>query len=481
MDFAIQIYVIQTLKKFMNSNHTLQNIYKLSAFALPISVGALLNMVTSFIAMMMVAKIGKSELAAGALAMTTYITILTIVSTIFYAVSILIGHYKGQGKAFADIGKLTKNGIWLAVLLAVPAALLLWNADHILLLFKQDPHLVLLTRPYFHFAMLSIFPMLINTVIYQFHTGIGKANFTLKVSIINLPIIVLLSYGLVLGKFHLPQLGLGGVTCATFIVQCLLCIALLIYLSITKENKKYAIFSNGFWPDFALCKRIFFLGLPIGIQFGAELAAMTVTTYFMGYFGVIALASSQIVSQYNMLIVMIALGLSQALSILISEAYGKKQVDLVKQYIASAIMILVIFFIFIFALFLFAPHALIKLYLNVDDVNDQTLIHLATVFFSISGITMLIDSIRNILSGVLRGLHDSKAPMRIGVLCLWLISLPVSYVVAFTFNLGPVGLRIGFISGFLIASFLLWQRIKSKLHFIINDKKVDVVNVALME
>jgi len=55
----------------------------------------------------------------------------------------------------------------------------------------------------------------------------------------------------------------------------------------------------------------FSLGFPIGIQFGAELAAMTVATYFMGYFGVIALAASQIVSQYSLIVVMVTLGLSQ--------------------------------------------------------------------------------------------------------------------------------------------------------------------------
>src|SRR5690554_6717627 len=112
----------------MQTNSSFQIIRKIAAFTFPISMGALVNMVTGFIAMMMVGKISKLELAAGALAVATYMTLLTVVHTIFYAVSILISHYKGQNKSNTDIGELVKNGIYLAMFLAIPMSFILWNA-----------------------------------------------------------------------------------------------------------------------------------------------------------------------------------------------------------------------------------------------------------------------------------------------------------------------------------------------------------------
>jgi MATE family multidrug resistance protein len=441
---------------------------KVTIFALPISAGALLNMIASFGSMMMVANLGQAPLAAGALAVSTFLTIMTVVGTIFYAVGILISHGRGQGKSAAEIGEIVKNGFWLAVLLMLPAALILWHADKILLLLKQDPQLVALTHGYFHYAALLMVPFLCGSVMVQFFAGTGNPKFTLMTSAISLPAILLLAYGFILGNFGLPQLGLAGVTCASFIVQSIVCMSILIYMCWGKKPRQYRIFSGNFLPDWPLCKTIFLLGLPIGIQFGAELAAIAASTYFMGYFGVTALAASQISGQYSLLVVMIILGLSQALSVLSSEAYGKNNMPLVKQYLIASIYILLIFFAIVFLFFLFMPKMLIHFY--AGNLTDPVLIASAITFFAIAGITLLIDGVRNLFSGALRGLHDSKAPMHIGVICLWAVSLPASYLVGLTFNGGPVGLRIGFISGFLLAVLLLWARMRQKMHLITTER-----------
>jgi len=441
----------------------LKNIFKVATLAMPICANALVNMVASFFAMLMVGHLGKEALAAAALALTTYISIITLVTTIFYALSILISHYRGQEKSTAAIGELVRNGFWLALVLAIPCHFILWNIDKVLYFFGQDPMLISLTVGYFHIAGFSVFPVLIITVINQFFTGINNPRFLMFVSFITVPLIVLLSYGLILGNFGLPMLGLAGVMGATIIVQSMLCIGMLLYLMLSHRMKKYAIFTGSLLPKFELCKKIFFLGMPIGIQFGGELAAMTIATYFMGYFGVSALAAQQIVSQYSMLSIMIILGLSQALSILISEAYATKNTALIKKYIDSGLILLSVVFSVVILLFSFAPKYLIRPFLDHTDPVNFELVHWAIGLFIVGGITLFIDGIRHLFSGSLRGLHDSKAPMNIGLFCLWIVSLPIGYLCGFTFHGGPIGLRIGLMSGFILATIILWRRIKTKL------------------
>lgn len=436
---------------------------EVTLFALPLSMGGLVNMMASFVAMLVVARLGKIELAAGALAIPSFITIMTVVATVFYAVGILISHCRGQENAPKEIGELVRSGFWLAILLALPASIVIWNLDKILLLCKQNPQLVILTREYFHFAALSITPTLITMVISQFYTGIGNPRFTMITSLCSLPVVIILCYGFILGHWGFPALGLAGVSCAIFIGQTIVCIGALLYTVCVNKNKHYAIFSGMFLPNWKLCQRLFLLGMPIGLQFGSELAAMTLATYFMGYFGIIALASSQIVSQYTLLIVMVTLGLSQAVTVLVSVAYGKAQLDLIKQYLRAAMLILMIFFMVVFLFFFWLPEILIRPYLNIHNPDNSNMIKLATGLFAVSGVTLLVDGLRNIFSGALRGLHDSKLPMKVGISCLWLISLPVCYGVAFLCHGGPIGLRFGFLSGFVIATLLLWITIRNKI------------------
>lgn len=443
----------------MTQNTLLKNMSQVTLFALPISANGLINMAASFIAMLFVAERGQVELAAGAIAVPTYITINAVIGTIFYALGILISHTKTHENMLEETGHLVRNGLWMAVLLAVPSFFILFHIDKLLLLFKQDPALVQITRPYFYYSAFLAFPALITTVVAQFYTGIGNPRFVMMLSLISLPVTVALSYGLVLGKFHLPALGLAGIACSSLIVQSFFSIYLLLYLFFGKDVRKYHILANDWFPDWKVCKSIFSLGMPIGIQFGAELVAMTVSTYLMGYFGVIALASSQIVSQYVVLVIMIILGLSQALSLLISEAYSKQDFALIKQYIHSTVLVFLILLAFVCVLFYFFPRVLLGFYVDIHDPLNHELVHLTIIFFAISGVFLLVDGVRNLLSGALRGLHDTKGSMKLGIICLWMISLPASYLVGFTLNGGPVGLRIGFMTGFIVAVILLWRQL----------------------
>jgi multidrug resistance protein, MATE family len=448
----------------MQQKSMLHAIKTVTTLALPISASGIIQVMANFIAMMMVAKLGQEWLAAGALAVTTYIFIITITSTIFYSISILMGqHHSNHVKN----GLIVKNGLWCALFLACPAALLLWFADYILILFGQNHNLILLTKNYFHYASFGLFPLLINSVLAQFFAGSGRPKLTMFISLIQLPITISFAYCFVFGKYGFPMLGLGGISCATLIAQSLITLSVLILLYL--NDQKYQLFAKPILPDQEICKKILYLGLPVGLQFGGEMGAMSVATYLMGHLGVIALAASQVVSQYAVFVVMLKTGLTQALSILTSKTYNQKEfavsiTPIIKEYLHAAIIILCGIFIIVAILFCVFPLTLINLYVDEQRISPN-LIYLSSIFFKINTCILFMDGLRHLFSGTLRGLYDSQAPMRIGVISLWGISLPLSYLFGFTFNGGPIGLRIGFACGFCVATILLWQRLKKALGY----------------
>lgn len=439
-------------------------VQKIAVIALPISAGRLLHILATFIAMMMVAQLGKEYLAAGFLATSSTITILTLTSTIFYSVGIRIRYYRGQNAALSDIGLLVKNGFLIALVLAIPASLIISNLDKVLLLVHQDPQLVFLTRKYFLFAGIGMFPLLAMTVIGQFYVGIGKPRFALIIDLISFPLIILVSYALVLGHFGLPKLGLCGISLATLIVQSIILFATLVVIYCSHNNRPYELFKKSCVVNWEVCRGIFALGLPIGIQFGGELAAMAAAGYLMGYFGVDVLAAMQITGQYSIIVIMLSFGLAQALSLTVSEVYGqtKNGEQIIIKYMQAATLLLIFYVVPVSLLFSTLSTQLAEFYMGTTDLQTdfKYLIH---VFFVLAGLFLFVDGVRHILSATLRGLHDSQTATRINLVSMWLIALPVSWLTAFVFKGGPVALRLGFLTGFIAAVLFLFMHLYKRL------------------
>ena len=424
----------------------------LLTIALPISAGRILNILANFIAMMMVAKFGKTQLAAGFLAVSSTIPVTTSVLTIFYAIGIRICYYRGQKNAPESIGALVKNGLFLAIILAIPAAVLITYLDAILSKIGLDPELIALTKAYFYYAGLGVFPLLAMTVLGQFYIGIGKPWFALMVEVISFPLTILASWALIPGHFGLPGSGLAGVSLANLLVQSVLFIAILIITSLNKTNAVYQIFKKPFTINWRTCQSIITLGLPIGIQFGGELAAMAVAGWLMGYYGVDALAALQITSQYSILIIMPGIGLAQALTLKISELYGQQGTHHypIKKYLYASVLLLASYVVPVSFLYCTLSTKFAEFYLGSNSLRPdfEQLIH---VFFILAAVFLSLDGIRNLLSSALRGLHQSKPATIINLASLWLISIPVSGLTVFVFKANPVALRMGFLSGFVMA------------------------------
>jgi len=421
--------------------NTFKRTLELLSFALPIIGTQVLNILVSFVSVIFIAHLGKDDLAASGLAIPTFITFFVCGNGALNAIGILISHQNEQGKY--DTAKNTAwSGQLLALSLGVSLCGIIWHIQTILIWFGQDQNLIELTIPFFHIARFAIIPMLLSTSVGQFFIGIGQPRVALITSIITAPITLALSYALILGKWGCPQIGLSGQILAQLVGSTLI-LTMLVLHGLSKKYNHFNLFKLPKLKDLACIKQIMLLGIPISVQSGAELIAITITTYFMGWFGADALSASQIINQYVVLSVMVYIGLSQAVSILTSRAYATNDIIKIKAYAKHAVGIMTIVFIAITIIFTLYPVELIDLFLDKHNPGVNKIIHLGRIFFIIAIVTNYLDSIRFIFSGAYRGLHDSKTPMIVNIAGLWLITITSSYVLGTLTPLGPAGIRIG--------------------------------------
>ena len=415
-----------------------------------------------FITMLMIAQLGQAALAAGALITTIWVTLAITAISMLFSTSAVVGRMYGAGKQ-TEIGSAMRQALLLAFFLSLPVSFLMWNIGPILHFFGQKRQIIGLVQPYFHIAAFGMFPLFENMCFEQLVTAVSKAKLVIIWSIISTPSIIFLSYVLLFGKWDFPRLGIAGVAYAGIIVNWIFFIALLFYFFFTKYYKPFDLFKFKWSLHLIYLKKLFVIGWPISVQTGAELSSWCMGVFMMGWLGEQALAAQQIAMQCETLMLMIPLGIAQASTVLIGQAIGRKDFIITKYYGYIATTLGAICMLIVGIIYLFFPRVLIGLFSNPQHLLHKKTIHFAILLLAFAAFYQFFDSTRNILIGALRGFHDTKIPMWIGVLFMWLIAIPLGYIMAFVFHWGVVGLASSSIIAVFLGTVVIWQRFSWQL------------------
>jgi len=444
------------------------NLKRVTLFSLPLIANMLIGFFPSLCSMWFLAFLGKDQLAAAGLATTSFYTVLTLFITGFSAVGIKVGHSLGSNKK-EEVSYWVRNGFLLAILFSIPAGIILLSLPHVLLWMGQKPHLIAIATPFFQFGALAMIMILLNTAINQYFSGIGHPKIAFTLSIITLPLIVAVSYVLVLGKFGFHMYGLGGINLASFIIDSLVFLLGILILLFAKWSKPYQVFSSLKGVSWARCKELFSLGWPISLQVSGELLAMTVLIYLIGLFGVSALAAGQVVGQFTMLFVMTTIGLSTGVSILVSHSVGANRIIQMQKTSQAGLFLILMIAIVFAACFLFMPERLIDLYLDIKHPTHSMVVILGKQFMEVAAVYIIFDGIRNVMTSTLRGMQDAKIPMRIGLLSMWVMGIPLAALFGFVYPHGPVALRWGFTIAIILGTIWLWIRYDHQIKKRLNE------------
>ncbi len=436
---------------------------KILQIAMPLLSSRLMNVIVFFAGFVMVAKLGPNEFAASSLASSIFMTLIMVAVGILYAVGIKISHAFGADN-YEKIHGYFYGGLILSILLSVLAIIFLIALSFLLPYLGQKPALIPDAKKFMYALSLPILPALLTVAGNQLVTALLKPRIVFISSVINVPITIGAFYLLIFGGFGIPPLGIWGFGWALFIGDIFLVLVILFYILATDYFKQFKLFNSAIlktnlWQHL---KEIMQLGVPMGIQFGAEIAALSISTFLIGRFGVAALDSYQIANQIIIVALMIPFTISEAAAILVGNALGRKDLVDIRAYGFSSIGLGILFLTLISIIFYIMPKVLINIYLDVNRPDFAPIVNLSILFLYVAAISQVFDGIRHIVTGALRGLHDSKYPMYIGIAVMWLLSLPIGILLAFYYKVGPIGFEISIGFACLIGSLILLSRFNKK-------------------
>jgi MATE family multidrug resistance protein len=428
---------------------------------LPLTASRLLNVMTSFLGVLLVAHLGKAELAASALITATQVPLFLIASSPLFAMGVVAGHAFGA-KRYEDIGEILQQGWLLALIISAIVFIVPLSMKHILLALGQDPQLANIVQQFFSIYAFAIPGILGLMATQQFLIAIGKQRFVMWLSLFSFICFTILAPIFIYGIGFIPGFGVPGLALASTVQSWL---SLSVYLLVCAQNSEfvpYKIFTRRINSSFNYIKQLIKIGWPITLQMTGDLLSFFVITIIVGLLGENALAANQIVTQYYILLVVPILTMSQASSILISQARGAKDFNLIKRYGNTAILLGGSFALLITFIFILFPHEIIKLYLH-SHIEQTQLVNLASILLILTGFRLVFDTILEIKVGNLRGLLDTRGPMFIMLFFTWLCFIPIAYFVGIILHYGLIGITVvGMITTFL-GAVTLWLRWHNKI------------------
>jgi len=427
----------------------------------PVMLGMLGHTFVAFADNVMVGQLGPTELAAVSLGNSFVFIAMSLGIGFSTAITPLVAEADGAGDRGA-----AKNALKHGLVLCTGLGLALFG---VILLFKplmyameQPPQVVDLAMPYLDLVAFSLVPLIVFQAFKQFSDGLSQTKNAMYATIMGNVVNIVLNYLLIFGAFGFPRLGIVGAALGTLISRILMVIFMWLVLKRNEKSAFYMTQINFMKIEGKMIKKIMSLGFPSSMQMFFEVALFTSAVWLSGVLGTNNQAANQIALNLSSMTFMVGTGLSVAAMIRVGNQKGLRDFKELKRVAESIFFLSFLLMIGFAVLFLLGRHWFPSIYLDMDDIQDQTdnaeVIAIAAKLLLIAAFFQISDGLQVVVLGALRGLQDVKVPTLITFVAYWLIGFPVSYYLGLSTEFKSMGVWIGLLLGLTASAVMLYLR-----------------------
>ena len=429
---------------------------KLLLLAFPLVIGQLAHSGVSFADTVMVGRLGSLPLAGVALGGSLYFFLFILCSGVLYSVSPSISQAYGAGEPGA-VQLAARQGVWLALFMALPVVALLNFSEPLLLLAGQDPEVAALAATYLRTISWGFLPMILTVALRGFLEGTGDTRPLMFILFCGLMVKILLNSVLLDGWGPFPALGVRGAALSSAFVYVTEFSVMATYL--TLKHRDLRLLQGLGRPHGPMLRELAGIGLPIGLTMGFESGLFTVAAFVMGIFGSDQLAAHQLAISSASMAFNIPMAVGLATSIRVGQNVGRLDRTTAGSASLTGVLLAMLFTMVTASVFAFLPRQVLGLYLDLGDPANAGVIGFALVFLGFAAMFQLADGIQVAASGALRGYKDTTVPMYISMFSYWVAGLGTGLLLAFPLGMGSSGIWIGLVIGLSVAALLLSLRL----------------------
>jgi MATE family multidrug resistance protein len=329
--------------------------------------------------------------------------------------------------------------------------------EEILRALGQAPDAAALAQRYLFGLAWGIAPALGFVAMRGFMGALNRPQPPLWITFAAIPANAVLVYLLIHGRLGLPPLGLLGAGIATTLVNFGTFIAAMAIVAFRKPFAEYHPLIRLWRIDWPLMRELFVIGAPISFSLLMEYGLFSSAALLMGLISTTALAAHQVALQVTAVLFMIPLGIGMAATVRVGQAFGRNEASGVRRAGLVATSLGVCLLAALTLAIIVGRYALARLFFG-DGAASAPAVDMTATLLLVGATFFIADGIQTIMGGVLRGLNDTRMTLVFAITGYWLIGFPTSWLLAFTLNLGAVGVWIGLSVGTFVYAGLLILR-----------------------
>lgn len=419
---------------------------------LPIMGGMLSQSLLNLIDAAMVGSLGQAALAGVGLGGYANFMTIALVLGLGVGVQATVARRRGEGQTDL-LAQPLNSGLLIAALIALPLSLLCWfNAERIIALLSDDPEVTAIGSDYLRWRTLAIIAVGFNFAFRGYWNGIRRTGMYLRILVVMHVFNVVISYGLIFGRFGLPEMGAEGSGLGTTLAMFLG--STLYFMLSWREGRRQGFLRSV--PRAAEIRAMLHLSLPNSLQQLFFATGVTVLIWIIGQIGTAEVAVAHILINLALLLILPGVGLGMAATTLVSHSLGEEQPQEAYRWGWDVVRVAALLLFVLGLPFWLAPQLILQIF-----TQDPELLALGEWPLRITGLGMTLDATALVLTQAMLGAGASRTVMGVNLGSQWLLFLPCAYL------LGPV-LGGGLLAVWLLQSLyrviasvifaILWQR-----------------------
>jgi putative MATE family efflux protein len=291
----------------------------------------------------------------------------------------------------------------------------------------------------------------------------GQTRLPMAVGIVANLINVGGNYVLIFGKFGFPEMGVLGAALATAASQAFYAAACVVFLFTRRSPIRLG------WADFRRAtgadqKRILRVALPAAIEPVILQTGFLVFIKIVTALGFVALAAHRAAIALEALTFMPGNAMALACSALVGQALGARRPREAELAFHESARLAMYFMSAIGVAFVFAGADLMSIFLSMKNpaerLDNEVIQWTGALVLAIVSLSEPFFSNAMVLAGALRGAGDTKSPVLVAVVGVWLVRIPCAYVLAIPLGLGLAGIWTTMVIDWFVRMGVLWYIFK---------------------